>query len=285
MRAKQRLRSCLVKVGRSWPHRSAGRVVALLYHSVHPSKPFSSATPSQFKEHLGWLKDNCQLISLTDVPRYAACGHNTNPVVAVTFDDGYADNYDHAFPLLVDLGIPATFFVTVGLLEKDPEVVERCRTLVKGVQEDVRGLEWSQVLEMRQAGMEFGSHTYSHLNLARLDRANARSELARSKKLIEDRLGEPVASVAYPFGRIKRHFTPDTVDIAREVGYGYGAAVALRAVRPTDCPFSIARFWVIDDDVVSLEDKVRGAYDFLSPFQEHLPLWAARRLTPEDFRV
>jgi peptidoglycan/xylan/chitin deacetylase (PgdA/CDA1 family) len=200
--------------------------------------------------------------------------------VAITFDDGYADNYEYAFPLLAKWCIPAAFFVTVGLLEKDSSIVERFCIWRNGASyEDVRPLEWSQVKEMMRAGMEVGSHTYSHANLARLDPASAEVELRLSREILQDRLGERITMMAYPFGRPKLHFTRESVEVARRVGYEYGAAVVFRGVRDSDSPFAIPRFFVTRDEVNVLKGKILGTWDLLGRWHETAPLWLMRMLS------
>jgi len=259
------------------------RVVVLCYHSVHPTKSFASATPAMFGAHLNWLKHNCTVIHFTQAKN--AVNHNggTRPSVVITFDDGYADNYEYAFPLLQQYGLPATVFLTAGLLENDPAVVERFRSLCRSSGEDVRPLTWSQIKEMRRARMEVGAHSYSHPNLARLERSQVQRELAQSKNILEDRLGEPVSSMAYPFGKPRVHFSVETERLAAEAGYEQAGAVLFRTVRHSDSQFAIPRFFVANDDVDSLAGKVYGSWDFLGRWQERAPLAITRIVSPQDF--
>ena len=229
------------------------RVVVLCYHSIHPSKVFASATPVVFARHLDWIANNCNVVPLERIQGVTAFAQNgVRPVVALTFDDGYADNYEFAFPLLQSRRLPATFFLTAGLLEKDAEVLARLQTLRRGSYEDVRPLEWAQVRAMHAAGMEIGAHTYSHPNLAVLSRQRARDELWRSKQIIEERLGEQVRSMAYPFGKPGRHFTGETATLVEEAGYEYACAGAV----PSRVPF---RFTIRHSSAVRHPGYCRGA--------------------------
>jgi peptidoglycan/xylan/chitin deacetylase (PgdA/CDA1 family) len=264
--------------------RSARRVVVLCYHSVHPSKPFASATPAAFGRHLDWLAAHCDVVPLGRTLHAVRNPQGqVRPVVALTFDDGYADNYELAFPLLEARRLPATFFVTAGLLEKDAEVISRLQSLRGCGYEDVRPLEWAQVREMEAAGMEIGAHTYSHPNLAVLGRAAAAGELRRSKQIIEERLGKAIRSMAYPFGKPGRHFTSETAAIVEEAGYEYACAVLFRALRKTDSRYAIPRLFVTRDSAQSLREKVTGSWDLIGVWQERSPLWLARMVSPADF--
>jgi peptidoglycan/xylan/chitin deacetylase (PgdA/CDA1 family) len=245
------------------------RVVVLCYHSVHPTNSFASATPDQFERHLAWLRQHCWLIRFTRVFEEARCPDPVRPAVALTFDDGYADNYEYAFPLLHQYSAPATFFVTAGFLEGDPAVAERFQTFRPSEPGPIHPLEWSQVQEMRRAGMEFGAHTYSHPNLARLDLAAVEVELRRSREILEDRLGEPIRLMAYPFGKPACHFSRQTMRVAADVGYEYAAAIACRPVSPAHSPFAVPRYFVTGDDVATLQDKILGAWDLLGLWHEH----------------
>lgn len=257
--------------------------MVLCYHSIHPSKEFASASPDLFERQLGWLQENCDLITFGEVPDAVAGSETGRPTVSITFDDGYADNHEYALPLLQRFGVRATFFVTVGLLEKDEAVMEHLRTLRAADRDDVAGLEWSQVQEMRAAGMEIGSHTYSHPNLARIDHARMADELRRSKSLLEDRLGEEVPTLAYPFGKPRIHFTKGVMDEAIAAGYRLAAAIQFRGVKSSDPPMSIPRFFATRNSLEVLSTKITGAWDMVGELQARVPLWAAKRVSPEDF--
>ena len=282
---KDSIKSLLGHVGRwSLGGSPAKRVVVLCYHSVHPSKPFASASPADFGRHLDWLAAHCEVVPLDRILDAARSPEGrARPVVALTFDDGYADNYEFAFPLLQSRGLTATFFVTAGLLERDADVVARLQALRRCPYEDVRPLDWAQTREMHAAGMAIGAHTYSHPNLAVLTRTRAREELRRSKQILEDRLGTPVPAMAYPFGKPGRHFTEETVGLVEEAGYESACAVLFRSVRPTDSRFAVPRLFVTRDSLDRLRDKVMGAWDLLGVWQERSPLWLAQLVSPVDF--
>lgn len=93
----------------------------LRYHRVNDNRdPFFKALPvSQFKIQMQYLARHFQFLSLDEVasPRPPSC--DNRPCVAVTLDDGYRDNFIHAFPILREMGIPATIFVTTGYLDTD----------------------------------------------------------------------------------------------------------------------------------------------------------------------
>ena len=162
--AKRSIKRTGAVAARRFATRGAGksRVVGLCYHSIHPTKSFASATPQMFERHLVWLRENCDVIPFRTMLDVASETRRVRPAVAITFDDGYADNFDFAFPLLQKYDIPATIFVTGGLIDGDPEVHSRFRTLRGTSEAEIRPLEWGQVRELRAAGVEIGAHTYSH---------------------------------------------------------------------------------------------------------------------------
>jgi peptidoglycan/xylan/chitin deacetylase (PgdA/CDA1 family) len=282
---RERLKAVLTGVNakrlRGSPDR---RAVVLCYHSIHPDKSFASATPQLFAGHLDWLVRHCRVVPLQDIASVgSALVTDERPAVAITFDDGYLDNYEYAFPLLCERGLTSTFFVTAGLLEKDAEVLGRLARLRAGDADAIRPMEWDHARAMQAGHMEIGAHTYSHPNLARLVRAAAREELARSKTIIEQRLGQPVRSVAYPFGKPRRHFTAETVSLVEELGYQYACQVLFRGVRASDSRFRIPRFFVRGDSIRDLRAKITGAWDPVGVWQEKSPVWLARRVSPRDF--
>lgn len=277
--AKSRARS----LARTSSELQCKRIVILCYHSIHPEKGFASASPAQFEAQLEWLKANCEIIRFRDAFAAArsASARGDRPRVALTFDDGYADNFEHAFPLLVKHGLTATFFVTAGLLERDRTVLERLHHLRNARYEDVLPLDWHQVREMQRGGMDVGSHTYSHPNLIKLDAASAIGELRNSRRIIEDRLGAPIDTLAYPFGMVRRHVGRETMALAAEAGYRFAATVAFRAVERRDDAMALPRFLVTRDEVETISEKVGGAWDFMGWWYKRAPLWLIGLVSPQ----
>jgi peptidoglycan/xylan/chitin deacetylase (PgdA/CDA1 family) len=257
----------------------AGRRVVLCYHSVNPRPSYLSLSPELFDAHLEWLEEHCTIVSLSEL---AGRQGGDRPCVAITFDDGYADNHTYALPCLVARDASATFFLTAGFLERDREVMAWLAETWGTPVAELAPLAWDQVAEMRSAGMSFGSHTWSHRNLAHLDQAAAERELTRSKAVLEARLSAPVPAVAYPWGKLRRHVTERTFAAAARAGYRLGAFSLPRAVRESDPPLRIPRFGVGAEPVESLAAKVNGVIDWHGAVHERIPAPLARSLWPQD---
>jgi peptidoglycan/xylan/chitin deacetylase (PgdA/CDA1 family) len=250
-----------------------GRRVVLCYHSVDPSPSDLSLTPALFDTHLAWLEEHARVVAFDDL--VADPQDTDGSRVAITFDDGYEDNHTHALPLLAARGMTATFFVTAGFLERDDDVRRHLASIWPG---PLRPLSWSQVRELRAAGMGIGSHTWSHRNLARLDVDEAHEELRRSRAVIEERLGERVAAVAYPWGKLGRSVTGETFVAARRAGYDLGGISLPRALRRSDDALRIPRFGLGNEPVARLAAKVRGDIDWHASVHERIPARVAERL-------
>ena len=252
------------------------RIVVLCYHSVDPSKEIRSATPGLFERHLEWLAEHCEIVPYRSITQTMTSPIRGRPIVAITFDDGYEDNHRVALPILTRLGIPATIFVTTGLIDQDPGVMRRFAELWRAPEEAVRGMTWDQVEEAREAGIEIGAHTRTHPILAGLDEDRAEVEIAGSKRTIEDHLGVRVTSFAYPFGKPREHLTRRTIDLVSQLGFRSAVAIRYRGVRPSDDPFCIPRFAVTQDPVDVLAGKIAGRLDVIGLWQTYDPRPLAR---------
>ena len=113
----------------------------------------------------------------------------------VTFDDGYADNYSNAYPILRSMGIPATLFVITCDVGKRMVVWNEA-------DEDVPAdmLDWEQIRALHRAGWEIGSHSHEHVHLELRNEDEQRELIERSCEGIEHEVGERPVSFAYPYG-------------------------------------------------------------------------------------
>ena len=112
----------------------------------------------------------------------------------ITFDDGYRSVYTEAFPILQRYGMSATVFLTVG--ESPHHATERLPSLGGSPM-----LSWNEIREMHHWEIAFGAHTLTHSDLTHLPAERLNAEVCGSKAIIEDALGAPVTTFAYPYGR------------------------------------------------------------------------------------
>jgi peptidoglycan/xylan/chitin deacetylase (PgdA/CDA1 family) len=265
------------------PPEQDGRRVVLCYHSVTPEPSYLGLTPDLFDAHLGWLERHCQVLPLEELMSGPSRGGG--PYVAITFDDGYADNHTHVLPLLQRRGMTASFFVAVGFLERDDEVMAHLTEVWRRPRDELRPLSWEQVADLRAAGMSVGSHTWSHRNLAQLPVDAVEADLRRSRRLLQERLGAPVRAIAYPWGKLRRHVNDDTFAAARRAGFELGLISLPRAVSAGDDPLRTARLGVGDDPVERLAAKVTGAIDWHAHVHERMPARVARLIFTEEARA
>lgn len=211
--------------------------LVLMYHSVGPGRPRSkwrwAVSLARFRDHLallhseGWTtRKVSDLVAATDLPA---------KTVAITFDDGYADNLQ-AVEELDRHDMTASFFVVTN----DIGSVSRWDAGEAGTQPM---LSASSLREMHGQGLEIGSHTRSHPRLTTLGDAAVADEVTGSKTALEDVLGAPVHSFAYPYGQY------DERALAAVKAAGYAGACSTRSgVYTGEDPFLIQRISVFNDD-------------------------------------
>jgi peptidoglycan/xylan/chitin deacetylase (PgdA/CDA1 family)/folate-dependent phosphoribosylglycinamide formyltransferase PurN len=231
------------------------RCTVLLYHRVNDtSKDKLTTSVNRFIEHLAMLRSRYPVVTLQAAREALAGGHYLGPnVVVITFDDGYADNYECAAPILEHFRLPATFFVTAGLVGTSRPFAHDAR-----FPHHFRTLTWDQVEGLAARGFGIGSHGMTHANLARCPLEEARREIGESRDLIQRRLGAPVTCFAYPFGG-RGDVTPAVVGEIRAAGYeviasAYGGANLNRLD-----PSNVVRVGVSDAyDTWALRAEIEG---------------------------
>ncbi len=175
----------------------AERPVILTYHSISEGTSPLKVSPSLFAEQMEWLAGNYDLRVLSLglflderllVP--------VREVVVLTFDDGYADFYTHAAPVLLKHKLPATVFLPTAYVGR----TNAWPGQPAWVKEEPL-MSWEQIKELAQAGIEFGSHTVNHPDLTSRSPAEIERELSESKREIEQRTDRRVEHFCYPYGK------------------------------------------------------------------------------------
>ena len=162
----------------------------LIYHQVGAgSGRQMDLDVDVFEAQLGWLSRHADVVAYETALANPA---DDGLQVVLTFDDGYADVYEHAFPLLRDFGMPFTLFLTTEPIETGVPLYADGRSTPLG---------WWQIEEMMTTGLvTIGAHTHRHPDLRSLPPAEIDADLAASDQLVEQRLGVAPRHFAYPWG-------------------------------------------------------------------------------------
>lgn len=228
----------------------------LLYHSVSDTAPHRfrpwTVTRRQFAAHLDRLVElgYCALTvgQLHDAVR---SGRSLpQRTVVITFDDGLEDFATNAWPELSDRGLPATLYVTAGVVGATSEWL---RPIGAG---ELPMLDAAQIVELVEAGVELGAHSMTHPQLDCVPTSVAYREIVESKQVLEGLAGVPVTSFAYPHGYHNRRVK----ELVKGAGYSSASAVRNRLSHIDDDPFALARITVTHGHDVSRLDRIlRGA--------------------------
>lgn len=172
----------------------------LCYHAVEPGwRSPLAVEPAAFAGQMRWLAKHRQVLPLEDAMAVADRRYRLpRGVTVITFDDGFASLYEHAFPVLRELGLPSTVFVVAETLTPSGRAVDWVDTPPVG--RELATLTIEQLKEMQEAGMTTGSHSYSHRVLTSLPVEGVEHDLRRSRELLEGLLDRPVPFLAYPRG-------------------------------------------------------------------------------------
>lgn len=243
----------------------------LNYHDVHPNWQSPLAvTPQRFAGHCLWLARHREVITAEQAAaRWSTAGRLPGHTVAVTFDDGFAGLFDHAFPILTRHRMASTVFLVSATLTAQ-RVVD---WLDHPPTPPPKTLALEQVREMREAGIQFGSHTHTHPNLTSLSEEECERDLRTSKEVLEDLLGTPVVLLAYPRGLHNRRVQ----EVARRVGFSYAFATS-KQLEPAG-PFAVPRTGIYGGDgVAALAVKSTRLFPtFKRMTSPKLRQWARRR--------
>jgi peptidoglycan/xylan/chitin deacetylase (PgdA/CDA1 family) len=211
-----KLQACILAVAMmacppAWT-RDADNAVILLYHHVSNTTPAStSVTPEIFEQHLQYLADGYNVISLERaVNALKAKQLLPERAVVITFDDGYRNIYENAHPILLKYAMPYTVFV-------NPQMIGKYK----------HQLNWHQITEMEKGGAQFANHTSHHRHLLERTAGMSPSEwldaieqdIEQAKALLDDKLAYNPPYLAYPYGEFNTDIQ-NLVTALDMVGFG-----------------------------------------------------------------
>lgn len=219
-------------------------VPILMYHSIseQATRRFRqfAVPPALFAAQMHYLHtQNYTPVSVTQLVRLLFAGDATGEAlptqpVVITFDDGFADFYSEALPVLKQYGFPATLYITTAFVNGTS------RWLWREGEAERPMLTWEQIAEVGACGMEIGPHSHRHLQLDTLPQSLAQKEIALSKQILEDHLGKAIESFAYPFGylsaRVRR--------LVRDAGFTSACAVKHTFSSERSDPLALSRLMV-----------------------------------------
>ena len=205
--------------------------------------------PAAFRAQVEWLQERSyEFVTVSEFVRRLVAGESLSGCCALTFDDGSEDAASTLRALLEELGVVGTIYVCPGLLGR-PHPFLRAGS-------GVRILTREELVELsRPPVFEIGAHTNLHTDLANATAEEAYRELASSKEALEDLIGRPVETFAYPFCR----YSPACPAAAERAGYS--SAVTCEG-RGGLVPFELKREAVSRlDGRLALALRRRGVYD------------------------
>lgn len=223
----------------------------LMYHKIDYNYMQSklSVSPESFERQMRLLSKKYKVLPLEKMVKLIAEGKREKKVVAITFDDGYENNYLYAYPILLKYEIPATIFVTVNYIGKQSY------------------LSWDQIKEMQNSGLiEIGSHTINHVNLKELSLKELRKEIFESKKILEARLGNKIKFISYPGGA----FDERVKKMVKLAGYQAGFTTDPGEKFPNDDIFALKRVRISrsSDNLLVFRIYTSGYYTWIKEMRD-----------------
>lgn len=238
-------------------------IPVIMYHRVIRDKSEGGVhgiyvTESQFEKHLKYLKQKgFETITFKDLlnNKYKDRFNRGKKQIILTFDDGYTDNYNYAFPLLKKYGFKCVIYLLSHLNYNkwDVEVKEN-------PEHKFDLMDMSMIKEMEEYGIEFGGHTKTHPKLATLPIEIAQEEILTSKKVLEEKLGHALISFAYPYGNLNE----DVKKIVKNSGYNFAVATDSGDISFSEDLFQIRRIGIFStNNFFTFKRKVSGKYNFI----------------------
>ena len=221
-----------------YPKISSNKTRIMMYHMIsnQPKKGKKSGlrvTPEMFEKQLSYFKDNgWKFIKMSELKDH----ENDTKVVAITFDDGYLDNYTQAFPLLKKYDACATLYLVIDRHQNDWSIKKNPKHNT-GVLAEEEKLSDDNIKEMLYSGVfELGGHTITHPYLPNIPLDDKKHEMIECKNILETTFNTKVSSFAYPFGI----YNDEDVKIVETSSFE-SAVTTNEGVANADTPFELKR--------------------------------------------
>jgi peptidoglycan/xylan/chitin deacetylase (PgdA/CDA1 family) len=208
-------------------------------------------TLREFRRFCDFFKRHFDVVRTGEIVNRLNTGDDISGLLSITFDDGYLDNYLNAAPELEARGLPATFFISTGMIGSntqpwwDREYGARASWMT-----------WEQVRSLHRRGFEIGTHTVNHVDLGKVDAPTAAYEIRASKRRLEAELKSRVRLFAYPYGR-KHQITEENRQIVKAEGLESCFSCHGGLIQRGDDPFRLHRMpinnWVISPEHLGFE--------------------------------
>jgi len=296
------------------------RIVADVAHAEQETEVGMVTSVETFRRQMELVREHCEVLSLDEAAAVLRGERATTGAAAViTFDDGYRDFYDLAWPVLRELGLPATVFVPTAyigsgqMLDHDRFYLYVMKARSRGLslrvplvkaglseeqvaalcaevsplrvysqlsylpfalresslqclddfvgdqqEESLNGfslLDWEMVREMASAGISFGAHTDNHVVLTHEEPQTVEREILRSKQALEERLGRPARSFAYPTGR----YNAAIRDAVARAGFEVAVTTERRLNRRGDDLLALGRICLCEESTRGITGRYSEA--------------------------
>ena len=219
----------------------------LMYHYIDDIPVPSAIHPDLFRKEMAFIKKNCNPITIGDLIEYVE-GQKTLPnnSVLITFDDGTADFYYNAFPIIKRLNIPVVLYITTGYIASYmPSLSHNWK---------YKMLSWDEIMEISQyKNIEIGSHSVTHQRFNLISNDKIKHEVVKSKDILEKNIGRSVIHFSYPKGYTNR----EIIKIIKDAGYKTAVTSDNGYVRVGDDLYALKRIWI---------NKYQSFNDFISIF-------------------
>lgn len=215
------------------PQTTISQIPILMYHYIRdytdqsdPTGIKLSVSPTSFNNQMKWLKDNnYQSVNPDYLDKPYAI---SNKPVVLTFDDGYRDIYENAYPILKKYNFTGMFYIITNVVGSPAYMT------------------WDMIKEMKNNGMNFGSHTVTHPDLSKATNQQIDFQLSTSTEKLKSELGTDITDFCYPSGKYNDY----TIAKLKELGYKTAMTTHTGIAKKDSNLFELPRIRVENDTII-----------------------------------